>query len=292
MAQARYQSVTIAALSPYSSTLQLNAGETVLGVEMDTVWTAADVQLRVARNSALVQNRITNGGFETNTAGWTTNGTDTIASSGLQFTFGTKSCLVTYQDNVTLMDYSAAAITNEPYTVSAYVRIPTNYDGGGIALKQLNFTVAASQAAADMSKRDVWQRLTLTFTPGVDVTGNFQIINTGAAPTAGRTINVDGAQLELGSTANTYVETDGGVSPSPFLPAFDSAGSLSANTYKIVNPAVSTLHFFGTNALPNALLFVPIGGLQVRLHSVTTTLLTDVPQAAACTLQVLIGTAV
>jgi hypothetical protein len=142
-----------------------------------------------------------------------------------------------------------------------------------------------------MLLRDVWQRLTLTFTPGTDVTGNIQIINTGANPTATRTINIDGVQVELGSTANTYIETDGAVSPSPFLTAFDSAGSLSANTYKLVNPAVSTFHFFGTNALPNALLFVPIGGLQIRLHSVTTTLLTDVPQAAARTLQVLIGTA-
>lgn len=76
-----------------------------------------------------------------------------------------------------------------------------------------------------------------------------------------------------------------------FLPFFDSAGSLSANTIKILNPAVSTFHTFALASVAGGpLLFMPLGGQRCRIHSVTTTLLTDVNQTAIRTLQVLIFT--
>lgn len=165
-------------------------------------------------------NLCTNGGFETNTTGWTTGGTNTIASSATRFKFGAKSCLATYADNATLADF-AITITNAAHTASCWVYIPTAYDGAGIELRQLNYTVAASAVAANMATRDAWQRLSLTFTPGADVIGNIQINNTGAAPTATRFIYIDGVQVERRPIATPYVETDGGT-------ASRSAASVSA----------------------------------------------------------------
>ena len=77
-------------------------------------------------------------------------------------------------------------------------------------MRQLNYTVAASAVNANMGLRDQWQRVTLTFTPGADVTGNIQVNNTGTAPTATRFIYIDGVQIETGSVATPYIETDGG----------------------------------------------------------------------------------
>ena len=158
---------------------------------------------------AAATNLCTNGGFETNTTGWTAGGTNTLAASAAQAKFGTKSGLATYADNATLADY-AATITNAAHTASVWVYIPANYDGGGIELRQLNYTVAASATAANMALTDQWQRLTLTFTPGADVIGNLQVNNTGAAPTATRFVYIDGVQIETGSVAMPYIETDGG----------------------------------------------------------------------------------
>lgn len=154
-------------------------------------------------------NLCTNGGFETNTTGWTTGGTNTFAVDTGQAKFGAKSGKATYADNATLADYGAT-ITNVAHTASVWVYIPTAYNGGGIELRQLNYTVAASAANAAMGTRDAWQQVILTFTPGADVTGNIQINNTGAAPTVGRFIYVDGFQIETGSIATPYIETDGG----------------------------------------------------------------------------------
>lgn len=154
-------------------------------------------------------NLCTNGGFETDTTGWTAGGTNTIASSATQFKFGAKSNLATYSNNATLADY-AATIANVAHTVSVWLYIPAAYDGAGIELRQLNYTVAASATNASMATRDAWQKATLTFTPGADVIGNIQVNNTGAAPTAGRFIYIDGFQIETGSIATPYIETDGG----------------------------------------------------------------------------------
>lgn len=154
-------------------------------------------------------NLCTNGGFETNTTGWTTGGTNTLAVDTGQFKFGAKSGKATYSNNATLADY-AAIITNVAHTVSCWVYIPTAYDGQGVEMRQLNYTVAASAVNANMGLRDQWQRLILTFTPGADVTGNIQVNNTGTAPTATRFLYVDGVQIETGSIATPYIQTDGG----------------------------------------------------------------------------------
>ena len=159
---------------------------------------------------AAATNLVTNGGFETNTTGWTTGGTNTIARSTEQAKFGAASLKCTYSNNANLADFGIT-LTNAAHSASVWVYIPTAYDGGGIELRQLNFTVAASAIAANMALLDQWQRIELpNFTPGIDVTGDIQVNNTGVAPTAGRFIYVDGHQTELQPLCTPYVETDGG----------------------------------------------------------------------------------
>jgi hypothetical protein len=137
--------------------------------------------------------------FETATTGYTTGGTNTIASSAEQAKFGTRSCKATYQDNALLLDI-ALTLTAAAHSTSRWVYIPTNYDGGGVRVQFANYAGATGTLFADanMALRDQWQRVGI---PNVgivagDLVGNVQVVNTGAAPTAGRALYIDGCQTE------------------------------------------------------------------------------------------------
>ena len=97
-----------------------------------------------------------------------------------------------------------------------WVYVPSDYDGGGVRIVVNNFTGItindSANNAVNMSLRDQWQRIWEGFTPDAgDLTGTLLIQNTGAAPTAGRSIFVDGLQLEQRSDASTYCDGSLGV---------------------------------------------------------------------------------
>lgn len=156
-------------------------------------------------------NLCTNGGFETNTAGWDTSGFNAIASDAGQAKFGSRSCLAIYQNNNNLLRF-AVTLSAAKHTFSCWVYVPSDYNGGGVQLLHLNFAGATGEASADanMALRDRWQRLDLTFTPAAGgLSGELRVDNTGAAPTPGRFIYVDGVQIEGQPIATPYVETNG-----------------------------------------------------------------------------------
>lgn len=137
--------------------------------------------------------------FESGTAGYTTGGTNTIASSAEQFKFGAKSCKATYQDNATLLDI-ALTLTAAAQSASRWLYIPAAYDGGGISVQFANYAGATGTlaVAANMALRDQWQRVEVpnVVVAGGDLIGNVQVVNTGAAPTAGRFVYIVGCQTE------------------------------------------------------------------------------------------------
>jgi len=152
-------------------------------------------------------NLITNPSFETGTTGWAATSSNTIAQSTAQQLYGTYSLLCTYQDSTTMATFSSITLTAAAYIFSAFVFIPTNWDGGAVRLGISGFTSAATNTATTTTTTTgSWQRLQMKFTPDAgDLTGAL-IIDTASAPTAGRTLYIDGAQCELAATVTTYCD--------------------------------------------------------------------------------------
>jgi hypothetical protein len=154
-------------------------------------------------------NLVTNPSFETNTTGWSTSGTNTIAQSSAQSLFGNYSLLATYQDSVNLAAY-AITVTDAQHTFSAWVYIPAAWDGGQIRIRALNFASSTDNenSNADMTITDAWQRIYVVWTPDSgDLVGHHSVY-TASAPTAGRFIYVDGVHAEALGYATTYCDGD------------------------------------------------------------------------------------
>src|SRR3990167_4449938 len=158
------------------------------------------------------ENLCTNGGFETNTAGWSASGTNTLARSTEQAKFGAASAKCTYQNNNDIARF-AVTLTAANHALSAWLYIPSDYDGTVITVRFVNFTGATGSGTvnADMTKVDQWQEVTVgpTLIDAGDLAGHFQIVVTGGAPSAGKFIYLDGVGIELGNIASPYKETDG-----------------------------------------------------------------------------------
>jgi hypothetical protein len=98
-------------------------------------------------------------------------------------------------------DVEIVQITVSPlYTASGYVKIPSAYDGTDLRLESVGFGEVES-VAADMTRRDVWQRPRLSFRPTTSVTGNVQFTEYGTLPTNGVSAYFDGLQVEVGERA-------------------------------------------------------------------------------------------
>ena len=156
-----------------------------------------------------------NGGGETNATGWAASSNYVISRSTEQAKFGAASLKSVFPASSTGTGTAVFAITltAAAHAGSMWVYVPTDYDGGALAAEFLNFgspTVASTRAAVDLGLRDQWQRLSVTITPAAgDLVGDIRLTIDGALPTTGRAIYVDGVQVETGSIATPYIETDG-----------------------------------------------------------------------------------
>ncbi|KKL83182.1 hypothetical protein LCGC14_1977320, partial [marine sediment metagenome] len=159
------------------------------------------------------ENLVTNGGFETNVNGWGASLANTIAVSTEQAKFGAQSALSTFA-NHTVLAFYAITLTAELHAASAWLYIPSDWDGGIVRIRLGDFggATGTSNVEADMTLTDQWQRLagiSMTIAGG-DLAGNLLVEYFGAAPTVGRTIYTDGVQIEKQPIDTPYVETDGG----------------------------------------------------------------------------------
>ena len=159
-------------------------------------------------------NLISNGGFETNATGWGAGGTNTAVRSTEQAKFGAASLKCTFQDTAVLVAFAGLTLTAVPHSGSVWVYIPTDYDGQQVGARFDAYVGMAGTLTTDanMLLRDQWQQMRIpNVTPAAgDLLGSFQLRTTGAGPTAGRFVYIDGAQVEANAFVTPYIETDGG----------------------------------------------------------------------------------
>jgi hypothetical protein len=159
-------------------------------------------------------NLATNGGFETNTTGWTDTTDWSLVRDTTRAKFGAASLKMTHDTAGTDSNMGhtpANAPAAGPLTASAWIWIPADWDGGTISMS-IEGHVGSSTVvtvAADMSKRDQWQRIyhTINVVSG-DLIGA-AVLRSGTVPTTGRFIYVDGVQVEAQPFPTPYVHTDG-----------------------------------------------------------------------------------
>jgi len=154
-------------------------------------------------------NLCTNPSFETNTTGWATGGTNTLALSSAAQSHGVYSCKITYGNNSLYSSYSIT-LTAAAYVAAVDIYIPTAYDGTELTLTWTGYVGASVTAGlANMTIRDKWQRVHCHITPVAgDLAGTLTLHETGAAATAARFIYIDGVQIETGASATTFIDGD------------------------------------------------------------------------------------
>jgi len=150
-------------------------------------------------------NLVTNGGFETNATGWTSDGGSvTTAKDTSTSYFGAASLKITTpataNDGANYNPGSGLS-GSQTYTYSVWMK--------GNATVYLYFSdgVAATQGS-NITLTNTWTRYTLTKTVAASPTGLRLEILTGTASAA--TFWADGVQLEQKAIATPYVETNGG----------------------------------------------------------------------------------
>lgn len=161
-------------------------------------------------------NLITNGGFETNTTGWSVYGSGTALTrdtSDAKFGLASAKFVATIAVTGIWTPSPIAVTASQTYTISAWVRAVA---GTQIQLNLRESTAADAAVGADTTKLltadGTWQRLSVTRVfgaTGVNAHVIFQANN------AGTTFWIDGVQLEQQSAATPYIETNGATASRP-----------------------------------------------------------------------------
>lgn len=146
-------------------------------------------------------NLVINSSFEVGTTGWYTGaGANTIAQSGDHARYGAYSCKCTYQDNTNLL-YNAftSGLTAAQHYASAWIWVPSDWDGGNISLVWGNFagdtpSVITQWTAASDPAGEWFRIVSETTLDAGDLVGNL-FVSASSAPTAGRYIYVDAVQV-------------------------------------------------------------------------------------------------
>lgn len=155
----------------------------------------------------MATNLCTNPSIETGTTGWSTSGTNTIAQSSDYSFYGVYSLKATYQDNTTLAFFNITVLEAQ-HVFSAYVYIPSDWDGGAIRIVQGSFGSSTQDDTTNYQTTTTgqWTRISIIWTPAAgDLSGNIQI-TTASAPTAGKFIYIDAVQAEQNSYVTTYLD--------------------------------------------------------------------------------------
>ena len=156
-------------------------------------------------------NLIANGGFETNTTGWSAQfGGENLSRVTSDYKFGTASLQVivgTGNQGINTGSYLPGFSPSTTYTFSAWIK-----DTGAAMVLQVDeatsgYTYIQSQNTTVGSGTGLWRRINYTFTTS-PTTGRLSLdIYKGG--TGATTFYIDGIQLESGSVATPYVETNG-----------------------------------------------------------------------------------
>lgn len=152
-------------------------------------------------------NLITNPSFETNTTGWSTGGTNSIAQTSDQSLFGIYSLECTYGNSLDLATYAITFSAAGTYYFTIYAYLSSDYVGGYVSLAVSDFTGGSITTTSQLSTVSTWTRLegSITVVSG-DLTGTLRV-TANSAITAGL-VYLDGAQIENKAYATTYCDGD------------------------------------------------------------------------------------
>jgi Carbohydrate binding domain len=160
-------------------------------------------------------NLITNGGFETNTTGWTPVNA-TIARVVGSAKFGTAYLEITNTATTSSFAIADATISGatagRQYSVSAYVRGTPSTVGKLVkitASEQGGASGAAGIGVGQLNLSSDWQRITLTGTVVQNDRTSIRMEIEISAVTVGDKFEADGAQIEERSQVTPYIETNG-----------------------------------------------------------------------------------
>lgn len=155
-------------------------------------------------------NLCTNPSFESGTTGWKAIGSNTLATSVVQQRRGVYSCKCTYQDNSIIGRYPFTVTATGTYIGSVDIYIPASYSGTSLSVYITDFSYSTrTPGKPDMTIRDRWQRVSgVTVITAGDLAGNFSVIESGTAPTAGDYIYIDGVLIEARASETTYFDGD------------------------------------------------------------------------------------
>ena len=157
-------------------------------------------------------NLCTNPSFETNTTGWAATGTNSIAQSTDQSIFGNYSLLGTKGNSNTYASYTTTLPnTDSTYTITCYLYVPSDWDGGNVHIDANNFT-GATVTQVDIytdgtDSKQTWLRLRTTLAVTSDATGDIVVESLGSASLT-RTLYIDAVHISEVSYLTTYMDGD------------------------------------------------------------------------------------
>lgn len=166
--------------------------------------TQAKVTMK-GRTSGGITNLLSNGGFESGTTGWTTVGSS-LAVDQPGALFGAN--LGEIQTNGAASGegiYATFTATAAVYTLSVYLK-DSHDDGASVRLAVRDNAGDNAQLGTPVVLTSSYQRLTFTTTALTAATWRFYIETSAQSE---HTVEVDGAQVQIGSVATSYIETDG-----------------------------------------------------------------------------------
>lgn len=154
-------------------------------------------------------NLCTNGGFETNTTGWTGGGGGVVGRDASLAKFGAACGKFTKNaDGNTNVGYaSVTVVSGQTYTLSAWIYVPSSFSGSEVRFAHDGTLGGSQYVLANLGLRDQWQKVSITNT-ATGTTAYIICRQVGAAN--GDFIYMDGVQAEQQPLATPYVETDGG----------------------------------------------------------------------------------
>lgn len=158
-------------------------------------------------------NLITNGGFESNTTGWSKTGTNVLSrvSDTDKVCFGEYAAQVEVNGSIFILSRALTFPGAGRYVVSAKVRA-LDWDGGDLGVSLTGFASSSVVTAGNADFSDSTREFLEVYqVVDIDASGlsGFVLVSTSSLPTAGRLVQIDGVQAEAGDFPTPYVETDG-----------------------------------------------------------------------------------
>jgi hypothetical protein len=185
-------------------------------------------------------------------------GTNTLLTdNGIAAKYGAKVAKATYGNSTTLGKASTGSIAiaaGKIASLAAEVWVPTNWDGGQIQLSPSDLSAGTSLEThyADMALRDQWQRIWVhRLMDGSSAAVRTAGVVAASAPTAGRFIYIDGAQLRIDKGVTTLDQYGDGSLPD------------SGNAYEWLGAAhASASRKLSTAAIYTVDVFIPLDPLS------------------------------